>query len=205
MSQSQDAFSGLRWQKRCVVRSSNKPNQQLHNQSNGGLGQDKVTGLMRKACGADTGEITAGNHCGWNNSNHDRILQNCARANRYEFSCKSSLISQRLPRASLLRKCRRSCARTWYNALLSGVTILLDTMSSLPSGVAEILRCIELSAKRTGRPCRIRSIIKVWSRFVVPQLTAVQFVMITDAYAELATEVGEAELDSTSMQKVHGC
>ena len=92
---------------------------------------------MRKTCGADTraaGEITAGHHCGWNNGTRQNPLELCQ--SKYEFGCKSSLICQRLPRASLLRKCRRSCARTWYNALLSGVTILLDTMSSLPNDVA---------------------------------------------------------------------
>ena len=46
--------------------------------------------------------------------------------------------------------------KAWYKALLPGLTPLLDTMSSLPYGVAETLQCIELFAEAFWQalPCQ---------------------------------------------------
>ncbi len=46
--------------------------------------------------------------------------------------------------------------RAWYNALLPGLTNLLDTMSSLPCGVAETLQCIELFVQAYWQALPIR-------------------------------------------------
>ena len=85
--------------------------------------------------------------------------------------------------------------RAWYNVLLPGLTSLLDTMSSLPCGVAETLQCIELFVEAFWQALPIR-MLKYGPDCQLKQLTAVQDVMDTDAYAVFATEVGQAELDS---------
>jgi len=85
--------------------------------------------------------------------------------------------------------------RAWYNALLPGLTTLLDTMSSLPCGVAETLQCIEQFVQANWQALPIR-MLKYGQDFQLKQLRAVQDVMDTDACAVFATEVGQAELDS---------
>ncbi len=144
--------------------------------------KDKVTGLNRKTCGADTraaGATTVDNHCSWNNGTYwysrPELCQSKV-TNRYEYSCKSSLICHRLPRAPPLRKSSCSCAKAWYNALLPGLTTLLDIMSSLPCGVAEALQCIELSVQAHWQalPIKMR---KCGQDFQLQQLTAVQDVI----------------------------
>jgi len=71
----------------------------------------------------------------------------------------------------------------------------MDTNSSLPCDVAETLQCIELFVQAFWQALPIR-MLKYGPDFQLKQLTAVQGVMDTDAYAVFATEVGQAELDS---------
>jgi len=85
--------------------------------------------------------------------------------------------------------------RAWHNALLPGLTSVMDTNSSLPCDVAETLQCIELFVQAFWQALPIR-MLKYGPDFQLKQLTAVQGVMDTDAYAVFATEVGQAELDS---------
>ncbi len=63
------------------------------------------------------------------------------------------------------------------------------------SGVAETLQCIELFVQAYWQALPIK-MLKYGQDFQSKQLTAVQDVMDTDAYAVFATEVGQAELDS---------
>jgi len=162
--------------------------------------KDKVTGLMRKTCGADTRAAGASstevdNHCGWNNGTQDR---NCARASLQtdvNVVAKAAGFAKDFREHHHLGRAAVPVPRAWYDALLPGLTTLLDTMSSLPCGVAETLQCIELSVQAYWQALPIK-MLKYGQDFQPQQLTAVQDVMNTDAYAEFATEVGQAELDS---------
>ena len=156
-----------------------------------------VTGLMRKTCVAETRAAGASSSQvdllgGWLNGTQDR---NYARASLQTCITKAAGFAKDFREHHYLGRAEVPVPRDWYNALLPGLTTLLDTMFSLPCGVAETLQCIELFVEAFWQALPIR-MLKYGPDFQLKQLTAVQDVMDTDAYAVFATEVGQTELDS---------
>jgi len=169
-----------------------------------GWDKDKVTGLMRKTCVADTRAAGASSsevdlHAGWINGTQDRNYARASLQTDMDIMTKAAGFAKDFREHHYLGRAEVPVPRAWYNALLPGLTNFLDTMSSLPCGVAETLQCIELFVQAYWQALPIR-MLKYGQDFQLKQLRAVQDVMDTDAYALFATEVGQAELDS--MEKI---
>jgi len=165
-----------------------------------GWDKDKVTGLMRKTCVAETRAAGAsssevGLHCGWTNGTQDRSYARASLQTTMDVITKGAGFAKDFRKHHHLGRAEVPVPRGWHNALLPGLTSVMDTISSLPCGVAETLQCIELFVQAFWQALPIR-MLKYGPDFQLKQLTAVQDVMDTDAYAVFATEVGQAELDS---------
>jgi len=165
-----------------------------------GWDKDKVTGLMRKTCVAETRAAGASNsqvdlHCGWINGTQDRSYARASLQTTMDVITKGAGFAKDFREHRHLGRAEVPVPRAWHNALLPGLTSVMDTISSLPCGVAETLQCIELFVQAFWQALPIR-MLKYGPDFQLKQLTAVQDVMDTDAYAVFATEVGQAELDS---------
>ena len=165
-----------------------------------GWDKDKVTGLMRKTCVAETRAAGASSSQvdllgGWLNGTQDRNYARASLQTTMDVITKAAGFAKDFREHHYLGRAEVPVPRDWYNALLPGLTTLLDTMFSLPCGVAETLQCIELFVEAFWQALPIR-MLKYGPDFQLKQLTAVQDVMDTDAYAVFATEVGQTELDS---------
>ncbi len=165
-----------------------------------GWDKDKVTGLMRKICVAETRAAGASSsqvdlHGGWTNGTQDRNYARASLQATMDAITKAAAFTKDFREHHYLGRAELPVPKAWYNALLPGLTPLLDTMSSLPCGVAKTLQCIELFVEAFWQALPIR-MLKYGPDFQLKQLTAVQDVMDTDAYADFTTEVGQAELDS---------
>ncbi len=190
----------------CAGKSDEAQTKQISNLMNrmtsqiDGWDKDKVTGLMRKTCVAETRAAGASSsqvdlHGGWINGTQDRNYARASLQATMDVITKAAGFSKDFREHHYLGRAEVPVPRAWYNALLPGLTPLLDTISSLPCGVAETLQCIELLVEAFWQALPIR-MLKYGPDFQLKQLTAVQDVMDTDAYAVFATEVGQAELDS---------
>ena len=165
-----------------------------------GWDKDKVTGLMRKtrvaetrAAGASSSQVDL--HGGWINGTQDRNYARASLQATMDVITKAAGFTKDFREHHYVGRAEVLVPRAWYNILLPGLTPLLDTMSSLPCGVAETLQCIVLFVEALWQALPIR-MLKYGPDFQLKQLTAVQDVMDTDAYVVFATEAGQAELDS---------
>ena len=165
-----------------------------------GWDKDKVTGLMRKTCVADTRAAGASAsdvslQCGWINGTQDRSYARATLQATMDVMTKAAGFVRDFPEHHYLGRAEVPVPRNWYDALLPGLTSLLDTISGLPHGVAETLQCIELFVQAFWQALPIR-MLKYGRDLQSKQLTAVQDVINADAYAVFAQEVREAEFDS---------
>ncbi|DBA76111.1 TPA: hypothetical protein ACH3X1_009854 [Trebouxia sp. C0004] len=140
-----------------------------------GWDKDKVTGLMRKTCVAETRAAGASSsqvdlHSGWINCTQDRNYARASLQATMDVITTAAGFTKDFREHHYLGRAELPVPKAWYNALLPGLTPLLDTVSSL---------------------------LKYGPDIQLKQVTAVQDVMDTDAYAIFTTKVGQAELDST--------
>ncbi|DBA90927.1 TPA: hypothetical protein ACH3X1_016137 [Trebouxia sp. C0004] len=165
-----------------------------------GWDKDKVTGLLRKTCIAETRAAGASSsqvdlHGGWINGTQDRNYARASLQATMDVITKAAGFTKDFREHHYPGRAEVPVPKAWYDALLPGLTPLQDTMSSLPCGVVETLQCIELFVEAFWQALPVR-MLKYGPDFQLKQLTAVQDVMDTDAYAVFATEVGQAKLDS---------
>ena len=134
-------------------------------------------------------------HSGWNEGTQDR---------NYARESLQADMKEQAKAAGFVRDFRQHhylgredipVPKAWKDALLPGLTSLLDTFSSLPCGDCETLQCIDLFVQAFLQALPITT-LKYGADFEEKQLKGVQEVMDTCAYGAFATKVREAELDS---------
>ena len=165
-----------------------------------GWDKSKVTGLMRKTCVADlravgvsTAEVDF--HSGWNGGTQDRNYARESLQADMNAQAKAAGFARDFRQHHYLGRADIAVPKAWYNALLPGLTSLLDTISSLPCEDGETLQCIALFVQAFWQALPIKT-LKYGKGFQRKQLKGVQEVMDTEAYGAFATNVREAELDS---------
>jgi len=165
-----------------------------------GWDKSKVTGLMQKTCVADlravgvsTAEVDF--HSGWNGGTQDRNYARESLQADMNAQAKAAGFARDFRQHHYLGRADIAVPKAWYNALLPGLTSLLDTISSLPCEDGETLQCIALFVQAFWQALPIKT-LKYGKGFQRKQLKGVQEVMDTEAYGAFATNVREAELDS---------
>ena len=116
---------------------------------------------MRKTCvgetraaGASSSEV--GLHCGWTNGTQDRSYARASLQTTMDVITKGAGFAKDFREHHHLGRAEVPVPRAWHNALLPGLTSVMDTISSLPCGVAETLQCIELFVQAFWQALTIR-------------------------------------------------
>jgi len=102
-----------------------------------GWDKDKVTGLMRKTCVAETRAAGASNSQvgllgGWINGTQDRNYARATLQTTMDVVTQAAGFAKDFQEHHHLGRAEVPVPRAWHNALLPGLTSVMDTISSLP-------------------------------------------------------------------------